>query len=289
MSSACIAGQVTEATIELGCYPPLASSWRGGRSQVDLWGPGVPNFMKSSTYEWDNMGAILDLCEEIGFLEGKGPVYEAEEEARRELMDFQLLAGLGQDISEFTEAHNFIDYPEHAEALDKWLSGDEHGLESCENTIMLETHFEEDQGVSFGEEIEKGKMMLEKMGWSGGPLGCRGKGITEPIKAEGSANDTTGLGYQIEEFFPPYEGEEITDSVEMIGLGTNYGVGMCSRGTVFIPRGSLRHMNNLFNSRGTRDTLIGENFVCELVARPGKHPWRLNKVVEIEMTWSAIE
>ena len=254
MSSACIAGQVTEATIELGCYPPLASSWRGGRSQVDLWGPGVPNFMKSSTYEWDNMGAILDLCEEIGFLEGKGPVYEAEEEARRELMDFQLLAGLGQDISEFTEAHNFIDYPEHAEALDKWLSGDEHGLESCENTIMLETHFEEDQGVSFGEEIEKGKMMLE-----------------------------------IEEVFPPYDGEEITDSVQMIGLGTNYGVGMCSRGTVFIPRGSLRHMNNLFNSRGTRDTLIGENFVCELVARPGKHPWRLNKVVEIEMTWSAIE
>jgi len=289
--AACVAGQVTEATIELGCYPPLASSWgRSTGSQVDLWGPGVPKFMKSSTYEWDDMGTISDLCEEVGFVEGKGPAYEAEEEAQRRMMDFHLLAGLNtdQDLSDFAETHNFIEDAEHAEALDRWLTGDEHGLEDGDTQFIGEYFGAESPHVPFGEEGNKGEMMLTKMGWNGGPLGLRG-GITEPIKATGVAGDTAGLGYNGEEILPPYEGEEITDSTKITSSGANYGVGICSRGTVFIPRGALKHMENLCNSKGTRENIIGETFVCELVAGKGKHPWRLQKVVEIEMTWSAIE
>jgi len=280
--AACVAGQVTEATIELGCYPPLASSWDRSRSQVDLWGPGVPNFMKSSTYEWDDMGTILDLCEEVGFVYDKGPTCEAEENAHRMMMDFHLLAGLNtvQDLSDFVETHNFIEDAEHAEALDRWLAGDDHGLFPTEDTTLIETHF--------GEEVDKGEMLLKKMGWTGGPLGCRGAGITEPIKAVGS-NDTMGLGYHVEEIFPPYEGEEITDSMRLTRMGANYGTGSCSRGTVFIPRGALKHIENICDNKSFRESPIGETFVCELVAGRGKHPWRLKKVLEIETTWSAIE
>ena len=215
--AACVAGQVTEATIELGCYPPLPSSWDGcGRFQVDLWGPGVPKFMKSSTYEWDDMGVIVDLCEESGLVEGKGPAYEAEEEAHQRIMDFELLAGLNtdQDLSDFVETHNFIEDAEHAAALDQWLAGDENGLELSEDTVLIESYFGEEAPVTFGEAVNKGEILLKLMGWTGGPLGCRGVGITEPIQATGS-NDTTGLGYQGEEILPPYEGEEITDSMKL--------------------------------------------------------------------------
>lgn len=289
--AACVAGQVTEATIELGCYPPLASSWDLSRSQVDLWGPGVPKFMKSSTYEWDDMGTILDLCEEVGFVEGKGPGYEAEEEAHRRIRDFELLAGLNtdQDLSGFVETHNFIEDAEHAAALDQWLAGDEHGLVPTEDTTLIETHFgEEAHHTSFGQEVDKGEMLLKKMGWTGGPLGCRGIGITEPIMATGG-NDTVGLGYQGEEILPPYEGEEITDSMKLTRMGANYGIGSCSRGTVFIPRGALKHIENICDQKSSRESPVGETFVCELVAGKGKHPWRLKKVLEIEVTWSAIE
>ena len=289
--AACVAGQVTEATIELGCYPPLASSWDRSRSQVDLWGPGVPKFMKSSTYEWDDMATIVDLCEEVGFVEGKGPGYEAEEEAHRRIRDFELLAGLNtdQDLSGFVETHNFIEDAEHAAALDQWLSGDDHGLDLTEDTTLIESHYgEEAHHVAFSEEVDKGAMLLKKMGWTEGPLGCRGSGITEPIKATGG-NDTMGLGYQVEEIFRPDEGEEITDSMRLTRMGSNYGTGSCSRGTVFIPRGALKHIENICDHKSSRESPVGETFVCELVAGRGKHPWRLKKVLEIEMTWSAIE
>lgn len=290
--AACVAGQVTSATIELGCYPPLASSWDSCISyQVDLWGPGVPKFMKSSTYEWDDMGTILDLCEEVGFIYDKGPAFVAEEEAHRRMMDFELLAGLNtnQDLSGFVETHNFIEEAEHAAALDQWLAGDDHGLDLSEDTTLIETHFgEEAHHSSFGEDIGKGEMLLKKMGWTGGPLGCRGNGITEPIMAMGG-NDTMGLGYQGEEILPPYEGEEFTDSMKLTRMGANYGTGSCSRGTVFIPRGALKHIENICEHNSYRESPVGETFVCELVAGKGKHPWRLKKVLEIEMTWSAIE
>jgi hypothetical protein len=289
--AACVAGQVTEATIELGCYPPLPSSWDGcGRFQVDLWRPGVPKFMKSSTYEWDDMATILDLCEESGLVEGKGPAYEAEVEAHRRIMDFELLAGLNtdQDLSDFVETHNFIEDAEHAAALDQWLAGDDHGLESTDDTVLIESYFGEEAPVTSGEPVNKGEILLKLMGWTGGPLGCRGVGITEPIQATGS-NDTMGLGYQGEEIFPPYEGEEITDSMKLTGMGANYGTGSCSRGTVFIPRGALKHIENICDQKSSRESPIGETFMCELVAGQGRHPWRLKKVLEIEMTWSAIE
>ncbi len=301
--AACVAGQVTEATVELGCYPPLATSWDSSRSQVDLWGPGVPKFMKSSTYEWDDMATILDLCEEVGFIYDKGPAYEAEEEAHQRIRDFELLAGLNtnQDLSGFLETHNFIEDPEHAAALDQWLSGDEHGLDQGEGTALIETYFgEEAHHVGFekegGEEFSndfvpnfKVETIMKKMGWTGGPLGCRGTGITEPIKVEGSASDTSGLGYKGEEILPPFEGEEITDVVKLSRIGANYGTGVGSRGTVFIPRGALRHIENICDRHSTLENLVGENFVCELISGQGKHPWRLKKVLKIESTWSAIE
>lgn len=289
--AACVAGQVTEATIELGCYPPLASSWDRSQSQVEMWGPGVPKFMKSSTYEWGDMATIADLCEEVGFVEGRGPAYEAEEDAHRRIMDFELLAGLNtdQDLSDFVETHNFIEDAEHAAALDQWLAGDDHGLELTEDTILIESHYgEEVHHVAFSEEVDKGAMLMKKMGWTEGPLGCRGIGITEPIMATGG-NDTMGLGYQGEEILPPYEGEEITDSMKLTRMGANYGTGSCSRGTVFIPRGALKHIENICDKKSSRESPVGETFVCELVAGKGKHPWRLKKVLEIEMTWIAIE
>lgn len=295
--AACVAGQVTEASIELGCYPPLASSWDSSRSQVDLWGPGVPKFMKSSTYEWDDMATILDLCEEVGFVEGKGPAYEAEEDAHRRIRDFELLAGLtnGQDLSGFVETHNFIEDAEHAAALDRWLAGDEHGLDSVEGDTLIEDSFCEEDPPHLEEYVndyphifKEGLTIMEKMGWTGGPLGCRGIGIAEPIKANG-CNGTMGLGYNGEEFSPPHEGEEITDSMKLTRMGANYGVGTCSRGNVFIPRGALKHMENICDQNSSRESPVGETFVCELVAGRGKHPWRLQKVLKIEMTWSAIE
>jgi hypothetical protein len=246
--------------------------------------------MKSSSYEWDDMGAILDLCEEVGFVEGKGPAYEAEEDAHQRIREFQLIAGLaGLDVCEFEESHQFIEDPEHAAAFDRWLSGAEV-TEHDKDKVILESLFlsEEEQDVRFNGPMGKGRMLLEKMGWSGGPLGCRGSGITEPIEAVGS-NDTMGLGYQGEEILFPHEGEEITDSMKLIGLGANYGVGSCSRGTVFIPRGALKHMGNICDQKSSRESPVGETFVCELVAGQGKHPWRLKKVLNIEMTWSAIE
>ena len=280
--AACVAGQLTEATIELGCYPPLAFSWDCGQSQVDLWGPGVPKFMKSSTYEWDDMATILDLCEEVGFVEGKGPSFEAEEEVRQRILDFELLSGLnnGQDLSGFVETHNFIEDDEHAAAFDRWLSGAEV-TEQGKDTVILESLFlsEEEQDVLFNEPKSEGRMLLEKMGWSGGPLGCRGSGITEPIEPVGKVGDTSGLGFNETPIAPPYEGEEITDTMVVTGTGpnANYGVGMCSRGSVFIPRGALKHMGNLFAG----DNFIGVKFVCEIIAGSGKHPWRLSKVVSV--------
>jgi hypothetical protein len=303
--AACVAGQVTEASIELGCYPPLTSSWDCSQSQVDLWGPGVPKFMKSSTYEWDDMATILDLCEEVGFVEGKGPFFEAEEEVCQRILDFELLAGLsnGQDLSGFVETHNFIEDAEHAAALDRWLAGDEHGLDLVEGVTLIENSFCEESPPWNGSSREdgaegfvndylqfskEGLTIMEKMGWTGGPLGCRDSGITEPIKANGN-NGTMGLGYQGEEILPPYEGEEITDSMKLTRMGANYGVGTCSRGNVFIPRGALKHMENICDQNSSRESPVGETFVCELVAGRGKHPWRLQKVLKIEMTWSAIE
>ena len=163
------------------------------------------------------------------------------------------------------ETHNFIEDAEHAAALDQWLSGDDHGLEPSDDTTLLESHFgEEAHHVAFGEEVDKGAMLLKKMGWTEGPLGCRGSGITEPIKATGG-NDTMGLGYQGEEFLFPHEGEEITDSMKLVRMGANYGVGTCSRGTVFIPRGALKHIENICDQKSSRESPVGENFVCELV------------------------
>lgn len=280
--AACVAGRVTEATIELGCHLPHAMCWDVSPSQVVLWGPGVPKFMKSSTYEWDDMATILDLCEEVGFVEGKGPAYEAEDDAHRRIRDFELLAGLNtdQDLSGFLETHNFIEDPEHAAALDRWLSGAEV-TEQGKDTVILESLFlsEEEQDVRFNEPMDKGRMLLEKMGWSGGPLGCRGSGITEPIEPVGKVGDTSGLGFNETPIAPPYEGEEITDTMVVTGIGpgANYGVGMCSRGSVFIPRGALRHMGNLFAG----ENFIGVKFDSEIIAGSGKHPWRLSKVVSV--------
>jgi hypothetical protein len=246
--------------------------------------------MKSSTYEWDDMGTILELCEEAGMIAEKGPAYEAEEEAHQRIRDFHLLAGLnnGQDLSEFVETHNFIEDAEHAAALDQWLAGDEHGLELVEGDTLIEDSFCEEYVNDSTQTFKGGLTIMEKMGWTGGPLGCRGSGITEPIKANGNSS-TMGLGYQGEEFSPPHEGEEITDSMKLVRMGANYGVGTCSRGTVFIPRGALRHMENICDQNSSRESPVGETFVCELVAGQGKHPWRLQKVLKIEMTWSAIE
>ena len=279
--AACVAGQVTEATIELGCYPPHARCWDVSPSQVVLWGPGVPAFMKSSTYEWDDMGAILDLCEEVGFVEDKGPAYEAEEDAHRRIREFQLISGLaGLGVCEFAESHQFIEDPEHAAAFDRWLSGAEV-TEQGKDTVILESLFlsGEEQDVRFNEPMGKGRMLLEKMGWTGGPLGCRGSGITEPIEPVGKVGDTSGLGFNETPIAPPYEGEEITDTMVVTGIGpdANYGVGMCSRGSVFIPRGALMHMGNLFAG----ENFIGVKFVCEIIAGSGKHPWRLSKVVSV--------
>lgn len=277
----CVADQVTEATIELGGYPPHPRCRDVSPKQVVLWGPGVPAFMKSS-YEWDDMGTISDLCEEVGFVEGKGPAYEAEEDARQRIREFELIAGLaGMDIyEEFEESHQFIGDPEHAAAFDRWLSGAEV-TEQGKETVILESLFlsEEEQDVRFNEPMGKGRMLLEKMGWSGGPLGCRGSGITEPIEPVGKVGDTSGLGFNGTPITPPYDGEEITDTMVVTGMGpcANYGVGMCSRGSVFIPRGALKHMGNLFAG----EYFIGVKFDCEIIAGSGKHPWRLSKVVSV--------
>jgi hypothetical protein len=246
--------------------------------------------MKSSTYEWDDMGTILELCEEAGMIAEKGPAYEAEEEAHQRIRDFHLLAGLnnGQDLSDFVETHNFIEDAEHAAALDRWLAGDEHGLDLVEGDTLIEDSFCEEYVNDYTQTFKGGLTIMEKMGWTGGPLGCRDSGITEPIKANGN-NGNMGLGYQGEEILPPYEGEEITDSMKLTRMGANYGVGTCSRGTVFIPRGALKHMENICDRNSSRESPVGETFVCELVAGKGQHPWRLKKVLEIEMTWSAIE
>ena len=279
--AACVAGQVTEATIELGCYPPPARCWDVSPSQVVLWGPGVPTFMKSSSHEWDDMGAILDLCEAVGFVEDKGPAYEAEEDAHQRIREFQLIAGLdGPDVCKFRESHQFIEDPEHAAEFDRWLSGADV-TEPGKDTVILESLFlsDEEQDVRFNEPMGKGRMLLEKMGWSGGPLGCRGSGITEPIEPVGKVGDTSGLGFNETPIAPPYEGEEITDTMVVTGTGpaANYGVGMCSRGSVFIPRGALMHMGNLFAG----ENFIGVKFFCEIIAGSGKHPWRLSKVVSV--------
>ena len=97
------------------------------------------------------------------------------------------------------------------------------------------------------------------------------------------------MGYQEDEILPPFEGEQMTDSMKLIRMGANYGIGVCSRGTVFIPRSALNHIENICRNRSSLESPIGEKFVCNLIAGKGKHPWRLEKVVEIETTWSAIE
>ena len=56
-----------------------------------------------------------------------------------------------------------------------------HGLYLDGNTTMVEGFFgEESHHISFEEDGDKGKMLLEKMGWTGGPLLLPARGTAEP-------------------------------------------------------------------------------------------------------------
>ncbi len=259
--------RLSEATLS---YP---TAFQGEEEEVTLWDPG----QQYGVGEWlqgEDTEAVFQLVCESGLHWDHGPYRKRVLEA----------------IEESEDPKESIQDPEIAQALDQWRAGQEKGLDYGEDTALIETYFgEEEDHTAYREASDKGEFLLKKLGWTGGSLGCRNTGITEPIIADGMVSGRAGVGYNHEEILLPYEGEEITDTMEVTCVGNNYGTGVCSRGTVFIPRGALKHMENIFYQNGTLENLIGRNFVCELIAGSGKHPWRLKKVLEIDMTWSEIE
>ena len=125
-----------------------------------------------------------------------------------------------------------------------------------------------------------GYSMLQKMGWKENtPLGLRQKGIMAPITDSMDIRlngDYRGLGFQPEETLPSIDGEEKGVDIKVIKVGERYGVGMSDLGQVFIPTGTLKHLNNITGY--TRRQLVGLRLLSNITASDGQYPWRLQKV-----------
>jgi len=181
---------------------------------------------------------------------------------------------------------------EYCDAYDQWI-----GMIGDMNQDIYEpSYFSEYMGsVAKLTEDNKGFKMMKKMGWDGSGLGSSGSGIEEPVRVD-CANiikDNTGkpkkltpeMLFQIQElnwefntnwnglqgateWWEDMEIPDISETVELLRSGEQYGVGKCRLGGVYIPNGVLRHLSNMGYSRG-------DKFNACLVFTGGKFPWKV--------------
>lgn len=127
-----------------------------------------------------------------------------------------------------------------------------------------------------------GYSMLQKMGWEENtPLGLRKKGIMAPITDSMDIRlngDYRGLGFHppVGETLPSIDGEEKGVDIKIIKVGERYGIGVSDLGEVFIPTGTLKHLNNITGY--TRKQLVGLRLLSNIRVSDGQYPWRLQKV-----------
>ncbi len=160
------------------------------------------------------------------------------------------------------------------ESMDRWISDPEEEERAfLDEMDRLNGDPEEDCIL---DTTSPGYRMMKAMGWENNtPLGCRGKGVLEPVCTMitmRQPGDFSGLGYEGKEQIA--EGEKDEKVIKITKIEANYGVGKCDRGGVYIPRGALNHLRNLLGSQ-----LIGHSFTGNMISKKGKYEWRVCSVV----------
>ena len=160
------------------------------------------------------------------------------------------------------------------EEMNRWIcEPEEEEKEFLEELERLSGDPEEDCIL---DTTSPGYRVMKAMGWKNNtPLGCRGKGILEPVSTMitmREPGDYSGLGYEEKEVV--VEGEKDEKEIKITQIEANYAVGKCDRGGVYIPRGALKHLQNLMGSK-----LMGKSFTAKIISKRGKYPWRVFSVV----------
>ena len=199
--------------------------------------------------EMDEAYIVAELSKECGLLD--------EEEAFWEQVD-EIELSLGETA--LSLQRKFLEEEAFLRSMDQWMSNSETDL--LEEECILDT-------------TNPGYKMMKAMGWvNNTPLGCRGKGIIEPVSTMitmRQPGDFSGLGYEEKEKIE--EGEKDEKEIKITRIEANYAVGKCGRGGVFIPRGALKHLKNLLGSK-----LIGKSFTGKIISKRGKYEWRVYSV-----------
>lgn len=215
--------------------------------------------------ELDEAYIVAELSRACGLLD--------EEPAFWEQID-EIELSLGETASSLQEKIREEDT--FLESMNRWICDpEEEEKEFLEELERLSGDPEEDCIL---DTTSPGYRMMKAMGWKNNtPLGCRGKGILEPVSTMitmRQPGDFSGLGYEEKEKEKIEEGEKDEKEIKITRIEANYAVGKCDRGGVFIPRGALKHLKNLLGSK-----LIGKSFTGRIISKKGKYEWRVFSVV----------
>jgi len=200
--------------------------------------------------EMDEAYIVAELSRACGLLD--------EEEAFWEQVD-EIELSLGETA--LSLQRKFLEEDDFLRSMDRWMSNSEPDL--LEEECILDT-------------TNPGYKMMKAMGWvNNTPLGCRGKGILEPVSSMIKMRlpgDFSGVGYEEKEEI--VDGEKDEKEIKITHIEGNYAAGKCDRGGVYIPRGALKHLKNLLGSK-----LIGKSFTGKIISKKGKYAWRVFSVV----------
>jgi hypothetical protein len=244
----------------------------------------MATMMHSQVSALVNYGVVVK-CGEYVRDYGEGGIRPNEMNEARIVAELAAASGLLDEDSVFWEQIDEIELSlgETASSLHQRINEEDAFLESMNRWICDQE--EKETGISEGGDQEEdcildttspGYRMMKAMGWKNNtPLGCRGKGILEPVSTKiivRLPGDFSGLGYEEKESI--VEGEKDEKEIKITQIEANYAVGKCDRGGVYIPRGALKHLNNLMGTQ-----LIGKSFRGRIISKKGKYEWRVLSVV----------
>ena len=253
--TACL--QLTEATL---AYPTAIP---GEKEEITLWGPetlhampGAAAFMRGGENAYNDIG---ELSNESGMFWDSGPYCKRLKEA----------------VEELDDPKESIQDPEIAAALDQWRAGCNTMDDLHEPSYFIEWN----QG-------EGGET------WVGGDWSSWVNGKIPQYTPEMlEQRDALNWMYNFHWNTTLFPGDTMTTVIpdveiemEIVAAGDSHAVAKCKYGSVFVPKGALKHIINLnygqlsmepleIHKHRSEGGLVGEFVLGRIQYTPGKRHW----------------
>lgn len=235
---------------------------------ITLWGPDIRPFLKGPDWTCEGLDTwdlpvpremLEGLCDESGMDWDNGPYCE----------------GIRAAVDELDDPKESIQDPEIAEALDEWRLGGDTMDDLHEPSYFVEWNQGEQHEAWVGGD------------WSSWKNGKIPQYTPEMLAQRDALNWMFNFNWNTT-FYP---GDtmtcvipEVEIEMEIVAAGDSHAVAKCKYGSVFVPKGALKHIINLnygqlsmepqeIHKHRSEGGLVGEFVLGRIQYTPGKRHW----------------